>query len=111
LFLLPAFALLKPLGCEIPRTDAGHTRATASSVVSSFDYGLLLRFKKLPGGLGRAHRAAGHRRRVLEFLQYLSWREGSLGAPAIDEDLFAQLLPSLVCPNAAAGGMLREIVS
>jgi hypothetical protein len=59
--------------------------------VSSFDHGLLLQSKKPPGGLVARMARQGIAGVVLELLQYLSWREGSLAAPAIDEGLFAQL--------------------
>jgi hypothetical protein len=78
--------------------------------VSSSDHGLLVQSKKPPGGLvARMARQGIIAGVVLELLQYLSWREGSLGAPAIGEDLFAQL-PAIL---GVSGGrrMLRKIVS
>jgi hypothetical protein len=96
LFLLLALALLKKrLGRRDPPVATPVTRArpraAVSSAVSSFDYGLLLQSKKLPSGLVVRIAWQGIAGVVLELLQYLSWRVGSLGAPEIDEDLFAQL--------------------
>jgi hypothetical protein len=48
---------------------------------------------------------------VLELLQHLSWRVGSLGAPEIDEDLFAQLPAILGVSERGGQCMLRELVS
>jgi hypothetical protein len=91
LFLLPALALLQRLGRRDTRYRRRSHPRDASSGVSSFDHGLLLQSKKPPGGLVARMARQGIAGVVLELLQYLSWREGTLGAPAIGEDLFAQL--------------------
>jgi hypothetical protein len=115
LFLLLALALLKRLGRRDPPVATPVTRArpraAVSSAVSSFDYGLLLRSKKLPSGLVVRIAWQGIAGVVLELLQHLSWRVGSLGAPEIDEDLFAQLPAILGVSERGGQCMLRELVS
>ena len=81
------------------------TCATASSAVSSFDHGLLLQSKKLRGEL--VARVARQGIAGPGTSAYLSWREGSLGAPAIDEGLFAQL-PAILGVYERGGGHVAE---
>jgi hypothetical protein len=97
-----------------PGSDAGHTRTTASSGEQRREFFRLRAaapFQEASQRAGRPHRVAGIAGVVLELLQHLSWRVGSLGAPEIDEDLFAQLPAILGVSERGGRCMLRELVS
>jgi hypothetical protein len=76
--------------------------------VSSFDYGLLLQSKKLRGELVVRIARQGIAGVLLELPQDSARQEESVGAPAIDENLFAQLPAILGAHERSGRCMLRE---